>query len=148
MDTTGTAQGSKRSAQASPAGARPSRGLAGELLGLAGSLGRHIQALGALAGEESREAAALYVRLAILLAAALFFAAFGYVILLIFFAFLIASVFDVAWIWILLGLALLHLLVTCLCANHIRTHWRTPLFIATRGEIARDLESLNSRSRP
>ncbi len=140
--------GSKPPAQAGPAAARPSRGLGGELLSLLGSFARHVQALGALAGEESREAAALYLRLAIMLAAALFFAAFGYLILLIFVAFLAATVFHISWIWILLALAVLHLLVTFLCANHVRTHWRTPLFTATRGEIARDIEALNAKRTP
>lgn len=140
--------GSKHPAQAGPAGAQPSRGLSGELLSLVGSLGRHAQALGALAGEESREAAALFLRLAIMLAAAIFFVAFGYIIALISIAFVIETIFHVAWIWILLGLAVLHLLVAFICANHVRTHWRTPLFVATRGEIARDLEALSPKRNP
>ena len=145
MDTNGTAIG-----QANPSGTGPRdpRGLVDELLSLIGSLGRHVQALGALAGEEAGEAAALYVRLAVLVAAALFFAAFGYIIFLIFVAFLIAAVFHVAWIWILLGLAVLHLLAFLLCAGHVWRHWRTPVFTATRGEVARDLELLSSRRTP
>lgn len=121
------------------------RGLAAEVMSLAGSLGRHVQSLGALAGEEAREAAELYLRLGIMLAAALFFAAFGYVIVLIFLAFLIATIFHVGWIWIFLGLAVLHFLIAFLCANHVRTHWRTPVFPATAGEIRRDLESLRTK---
>jgi len=140
--------GPKHPAPAGPAGAQPPRGLGGELLSLIGSFARHVQALGALAGEESREAAALFLRLAIMLAAALFFAAFGYIIILIFVAFLAATVFNISWIWILLALAVLHLLVAFVCANHVRTHWRTPLFAATRGEIARDIEALGAKPHP
>lgn len=121
------------------------RGLTAEFMSLAGSLGRHIQSLGALAGEEAREAAELYLRLGIMLAAALFFAAFGYVIVLLFLAFLISTIFHVGWIWILLGLAILHFVIAFVCANHVRTHWRTPVFSATAGEIQRDIESLRPK---
>lgn len=123
-------------------------GLLAGALRLSGSLGRHLQALSGLAGEEAREAGALYLRLAVMLAAALFFAAFGYVFVLLFVAFLLATVFHVAWIWILLGLALLHLLVAFVCANHVKSHWRTPIFEATRQEIARDLEELSGGKKP
>jgi len=116
-----------------------------EALSLFGSLGRHVQALCALASEEGKEAAALYLRLAVMLAAALIFAAFGYVILLIFAAFLIATVFNVAWIWILLGFTILHFLVAFICANHVRNHWQTPIFALTACEIKRDLASLTSK---
>ncbi|MEI6797145.1 MAG: phage holin family protein, partial [Methanomassiliicoccales archaeon] len=118
------------------------------LLSLFGSFGRYFEAIGALAGEEAREAGALYLRLAIMLAAALFFAAFGYILLLLFAAFLIATIFHVAWIWILLGLATLHLLLAFFCTFLVWGRWRTPVFTATKGEVARDLELLGSRRNP
>lgn len=124
------------------------RGLAEELLRLTGSLGRHVSALGALAGEEAREAGALALRLAVLLFAALFFAAFGYVLAVISAAFLIAAVFGVGWIWILPGFVILHAVLAFVCANHVRTHWRTPLFSATKSEISRDLEVLSRGKQP
>jgi len=114
-------------------------------LSLVGSLGRHVQALSALVSEEGKEAVALYLRLAVMLAAALLFATFGYVILLIFLAFLIATVFHVAWIWILLGLTILHFLVAFICANHDRNHWQTTVFASTASEIKRDLAALSSK---
>lgn len=144
MDTNGTAFGSKGCGQ----GSQPSQGLTAELLNLFSSLGRHVQALGALAGEETREAAGHYLRLAVLLAAAVFFAAFGYILVLLFAAFLIAMVFHVAWIWILLGLATLHLLLAFFCTFLVWGRWRTPVFTATKGEVARDLELLGSRRNP
>lgn len=131
--------GSARGGQAA------SRGIVAELLSLVGSFGRHVQSLGALAGEEAREAAELYLRLAVMLLAAIFFAAFGYVIILLFLAFLIATIFQVAWIWILLGFSILHLLVAFLCATHVKNHWKTPVFPATSAEIRRDLDSLKSQ---
>jgi uncharacterized membrane protein YqjE len=118
------------------------------LLSLLGSFGRHFEALSALAGEEAREAGALYLRLAVMLAAAVFFAAFGYVILLLFAAFLISTVFHVSWIWILLGFTVLHFLGAVLCATHVKNHWRTPVFSATKSELSRDLDALKSGSNP
>ena len=144
MDTNGTAIGSRRPGE----GARPSQGLAAELLNLMSSVGRHVQALGALAGEEAREAAVLYLRLAAMLAAAVFFIAFGYILALLFVAFLVETVFGVAWIWILLGLVVLHFLLALLCASYVWGHWRTPVFTATKGEISRDLEMMSSRRNP
>lgn len=49
-----------------------SRGLMTEILSLIGSSVRYLQAILALAGEESREAMALYIRLLVMLAAAFF----------------------------------------------------------------------------
>lgn len=118
------------------------RGLTAELLSLFGSFTRHLTALGALAGEEAREAGALYLRLAVMLGAALFFAAFGYILLWIFVAFLIAAVCGISWVWIVLVSTVLHLGIAFVCANHVRTHWRTPVFPATAAEIRRDIDSL------
>jgi len=126
----------------------PPRGLTDGLLSLAGSFGRHLEALGALAGEEAREAGTLVLRLAVTLFAALFFAAFGYVLLVLSAAFLIAAIFHVSWLWILPGFVLVHALLSLLCASYVWAHWRTPLFPATKGEISRDLDSLRGGRRP
>jgi uncharacterized membrane protein YqjE len=112
-----------------------------ELLSLVGSFGRYAQAMGALAGEESREAAALGVRLLVMLLAALFFAAFGYIL----FA---AFVLGVSWLWIVAGFTALHALLAYICARHVKIHSRTPIFEETRREVARDLESLRKSSAP
>ena len=124
------------------------RGLVAELLSLLGSFARHIQALGALAGEESRDAMALGVRLGVMLIAALFFAAFGYVLLILALAFLAATVFGVSWLWIVGGFTAIHFVLAYICANHVRTHARTPIFETTRREISEDLESLRKRRQP
>lgn len=144
METTGHTGGSVPGGRPVPG----PRGLIDVLLSLFGSFGRYFEAIGALAGEEAREAGALYLRLAIMLAAALFFAAFGYILLLLFAAFLIATIFHVAWIWILLGFTVLHFLVAVVCATHVKTHWRTPVFSATKSEISRDLNSLSGGRNP
>jgi uncharacterized membrane protein YqjE len=144
LETTGHTGGSVT-------GGRPvsgPRGLIDVSLSLVGSFGRYFESIGALAGEEAREASELFLRLAVLLAAALFFVAFGYVLLLLFAAFLIATVFHVGWIWILLGLTVLHFLAAVVCAFHVKNHWRTPVFSATRSEISRDLDALRGTGKP
>lgn len=103
-------------------------------------------ALAALAGEEAREAVAIYLRLAVMLATALFFAAFGYTLLLLFIAFLAAMIFHVSWIWVLLALCIIHLIVAFICVAYVKTHWKTPVFTATRGEVARDMDALRGKS--
>lgn len=117
-----------------------------ELLSLVGSLGRYAQAIGSLAGEESREAAALGVRLLVMLLAALFFAAFGYILLILALAFFAAFVLGISWLWILGVFTALHALLAYTCARHVKTHSRTPIFSETRREVARDLESLRKSS--
>lgn len=127
---------------------RPARGLAANVLSLGGSLGRHVQALVELAGVESREALALYLRLAVMLGAALIFLVFGYVLLLLFISFLFAAVFGIPWVWISLALALIHFLVAFICANHVRCHMRSPVFEATRAELRKDFEQLKKTPPP
>lgn len=124
------------------------RGLFGEFLSLLGSIARYFQALGALAGEESKEALALGVRLLVMLLAALFFAAFGYVLLVIAVAFFAAHILGISWLWILGGFTALHLVIAYVCANHVRTHRHTPVFETTRREIAVDLQALSNRQKP
>jgi len=113
-------------------------------LRLVGSLVRHIQALGAVAGAEGRDAVALYVRLAVMLVAALLFLAVAYFSILFFLAFAVSALFGVSWIWITLGLALFHLLIAFWCATHVRSHFRTPVFSVTGSEIRKDLAALRN----
>jgi uncharacterized membrane protein YqjE len=124
------------------------RGLAASFLSLWGSAGRHIQSIVELAGLEGREALALYLRLAVMLGAALVFGVFAYVLVLLFVAFLVSSIFGVAWLWILLALAVVHILVAAVCANHVRCHMRTAVFAATRSELKKDFDALNSLRPP
>ena len=114
---------------------------------LLGSLGRHLQALFALIGIESREAISLYIRLAVMLVAGLIFAVFGYIFILLFLAFLLAWVFGISWFWITLVFALLHLGVAFFCGLNVRNHFGSPVFKETSAEIRKDLEAL-SKHRP
>lgn len=115
-------------------------------MSLVGSFGRYVSAIGALAGEESREAAALGFRLLVMFLAAVFFAALGYVFLILTLAFVAAWVLGVSWLWILGGFTVGHALIAYVCARHVRDHSRTPLFAVTRREIASDIASLGKKS--
>lgn len=124
------------------------RGLFGEILAFLGSIARYLQILAALAGEESREALALGLRFGVMLIAALFFAGFGYVLLVVSAAFFAAHFLGVSWFWILGGFAALHLILAVFCAWRVKAFCKTPLFEATRREISNDLEALRKNQRP
>ena len=122
------------------------RGVVAEFMSLIGSFGRYLSAIGALVGEESREAAALGFRLLVMFLAALFFAALGYVFLILSLAFVAAWVFGISWLWILGGFTLLHALLAFVCARHVRDHCQTPLFAMARREISSDIAGLGKKS--
>jgi uncharacterized membrane protein YqjE len=119
-------------------------GVIPELLRFAGSAGKHFQGLLQLATLETKEAALVGIRLVALLIASVVFAVFGYVLALFFVAFLLAFVFGVSWIWISLGLALLHLLGVAICAFIAMRYLRNPFFKATMAELQRDFEALKN----
>lgn len=118
------------------------QGLVTEAIRFFGSFSRHIQALAGLAGSETKEALGLYVRLAVMLVGALVFALFAYIFFLLTVAFGIALLFKISWVWIALGLTLLHALVAFVCANHVKTHFRTPIFTTTSAELRKDFAAL------
>jgi uncharacterized membrane protein YqjE len=130
---------------ATPAPAAAShQGFFSEAVSLFGSFSRHFQAVFSLAGLEAKEAIGLYVRLVVMLVAALLFALLGYVFLILTAAFAIAWLCDVAWIWIALGFAVLHFLVCFLCALHVKKHFRTPVFQTTSSELRKDFALLSA----
>ena len=122
------------------------RGLMAEILSLIGSSGRYLQAILALAGEESREALALYTRLLVMLAAAFFFAALGYILLVFVVVFLAAQVLGISLLAVFSALTIVHGLAAILCAKHVRDYSRSPLFTMSRREISRDLEALQKNA--
>ena len=133
---------------AKPALREEPRGLFEEILSLLGSVASYFQNLAALAGEESKEALALGLRVVLLLLVALFFAGFGYALLAIAVAFFAAHFLGVSWFWILWGFTVLHFLVTFVCLNRIKALSRTKLFETTRREITADIEALRKEKRP
>jgi uncharacterized membrane protein YqjE len=133
---------------AKPALREEPRGLFEEILSLLGSVASYFQNLAALAGEESKEALALGLRVVLLLLVALFFAGFGYALLVIAVAFFAAHFLGVSWFWILWGFTVLHFIVTFVCFNRIKALCRTKLFESTRREITADIEALRKEKRP
>jgi uncharacterized membrane protein YqjE len=125
-----------------------SRGVAAEAMRLFGSITRHLQSMSALAGLEGKEALGLYLRMAIAIGAALFFLAFGYVFMLLFAAFAIAHFFHVDWVWISLGLAILHLLGAVAGGLYVKKKSATPVFRGTMEEIRRDVAALRGSNTP
>jgi uncharacterized membrane protein YqjE len=123
-------------------------GLVAVAMRLFGSVTLHLQALATLAGYEGREAVALYVRLAIVLGAGLFLAAFGYIFILLFIAFGLATLFAVPWLWISLGFAAFHLLGALIAGIYVKKNYRTPVFRGTAEEIRKDVSSLRGPTTP
>ena len=119
-------------------------GVIPELLRCAGSAGKHFQGLLQLATLETKEAALVGIRLVALLIASVVFAIFGYVLALFFVAFLLAFVFGISWIWISLGLAVLHLVGVAICALVAMHYLRNPFFKATMAELQSDFEALKN----
>jgi uncharacterized membrane protein YqjE len=117
-------------------------GISAEALRLFGSLTRHLQALVALAGLEGREAGGAYLRGAIALGAALFFAAFAYVFLLLTVAFALDHFAHVDWVWIALGIGVFHVLGALIAAAIMKKNFTTPVFRGTAEEIRRDVAAL------
>ena len=122
----------------------PPQGAVPEVLRFAGTFGRHVQGLVQLASIESKEAAMVGVRLLALLIASIVLAVFGYVLILLFIAFLLAIVFGVSWLWISLGLALLHFAGLAICAFLAMKSLRSPFFKATAAELKRDFDALKT----
>ena len=84
------------------------------------------------------------VRLLALLIASIVLAIFGYVLILLFIAFLLAIVFGVSWLWISLGLAVLHFVGLAICAFLAVRSLRSPFFKATAAELKRDFDALKT----
>ena len=131
-----------------PAESQPtvSRGLIAELLSLLGSGMRYIHAVSALAAAEGREAGENYLKMAVLLLASLLFAIFGYLLALLFLAFLLASLLGISWAWICGGFAGLHLLLAVAAATAAKRRFHQPVFQTTAAELKRDFEALSKKN--
>ncbi len=129
-----------------PSGVEAPSGLVAEVTSFFGTFGRHVQSLLSLASLESKEAAGLYLRVVIAVVAGLVALLFGYLLALIFLAFLIATIFHWDWIWILLGFTVLHFGAVAFCAFYVRQRIRQPVFTETAAEFRKDFDAMaNSR---
>jgi uncharacterized membrane protein YqjE len=109
-----------------------------------GSILRYFTALAGLAQTEAKEAAVIYCKVAVYLVLGLIFLIFGYIFFIIFVAFLLATVFGISWIWITLGLVVLHVALTVVCACSVRSGFRSPVFVATLAELRKDMEVMGA----
>jgi uncharacterized membrane protein YqjE len=125
-------------------GRETNRGILAELLNFFSSFGEHLQALVTLAGLESREAAGIYLRALVAVIAALVLLLFGYLLTLIFVAFALAALFHWDWIWISLGLAVVHFLLVGGCLLYLKARLKSPVFTATSAELQRDFAALKN----
>lgn len=103
-----------------------------------------------LAGIEGKEAGihlAIIVGLAVVALVALIF---GYFLLVLGLVFLIALAFDNphAWIWVLLGAALLHFMVAAMLLLTAKAKLGIPLFPLTLDELRKDQEWLKTTIKP
>lgn len=121
-------------------------GIAPSALRFTGSVSRHIEALVALFREELGEASTQALKLLVYLLLGLLFLAFGYVFVVLFVAFLLATVFGISWLWIALGIAVIHLALALVCALQIRGGIARKWFEATGAEIRKDLAALRRES--
>ena len=128
-----------------PQGERPApeSGLSGHLLSLLASLSGYFRARAELAGIEGKEAAAVYLKVAVVLIAAIGLLAFGYAFLWIGIVALLSTFLYVHWGWLVLGVALLHLVGCAGCALAIVRLWKKPVFTGTLAEFRKDQEWLS-----
>jgi uncharacterized membrane protein YqjE len=77
------------------------------------------------------------------LIASVVLAVFGYVLILLFIL-SVGIVFGVSWLWISLGLALLHFAGLAICAFLAIKSLRSPFFKATAAELKRDFDALKT----
>jgi uncharacterized membrane protein YqjE len=128
----------------------PSTGMFGHLSALLAAKLAYLKARLELAGLEGKEAA---IQLAIILGlavGALVLVVFGYFFLILALVFLIALAFDNphAWIWVLGGAALLHLLGAGLLLLFAKMRLGTPFFPLTLEELKKDQEWLKTNAKP
>jgi uncharacterized membrane protein YqjE len=120
----------------------------------------HLSALGAaklgylnarlkLAGIEGKEAAIHGAIILALAVGALIALIFGYFFFIFALVFVIALAFDGdnAWMWVLLGAGVLHLLGGAALALIAKGKFSTPLFPLTLNELQKDQECLNNTTK-
>jgi len=118
-------------------------GLSSHLLSLLASLAGYFRARMELAGIEGKDAAALYIKGAVILVIALGLLAFGYALLWVGIIALFATVFHFHWGWCVVVIGLLHLVGAFLGLLAVLRLWKQPVFTATLEEFRKDQEWLN-----
>jgi uncharacterized membrane protein YqjE len=125
-------------------------GLLNNLLALGNSLAGFFENRVSLVASESKAALVhLLVLAGCLLAAGILFA-FGYVFLLVSAVAAAARALDLSWIWIALGIAVLHFILAFICLLIVRSRIAKPVFRESLTELKKDrewLKNLDKKSR-
>jgi uncharacterized membrane protein YqjE len=129
---------------AGPASGAPYSGHGGgifaHLRALSSGVAGYMQARVQLAGIESKEALVHYLKIIAFVLAAIIVTVFAYVFLCIGLVFVLAWLLGFKWMWIMLGLALLHVIGAFVCLLMARAKLRLPVFPTTVAELQRDRE--------
>jgi uncharacterized membrane protein YqjE len=97
-----------------------------------------------LAGLESKEAGAHFLKILILLLAGLLGLFLGYIFLCIAGVFLVACLLGVQWAWVLLAMGVAHVAVAGIAVLIARSKFMRPVFAATITELKKDQKWLNT----
>jgi uncharacterized membrane protein YqjE len=128
---------------------QPKAGLFGHLSALLAAKLAYLKARLELAGIEGREAA---VHLGIILGlaiVALVLVIFGYFFFVLFLVFLIGLAFGGnAWVWVMLGAAVIHFIIAGVLLLVARLRLGVPLFPLTLEELKKDQEWLKTNAKP
>ena len=119
-------------------------GFFGHVAGVLSASAEYLKSRFQLAGLEAKEAALHYGIIVALVIAALVVVFFGYIFLCFFAIFGIAALIggDYAWIWVTLGMALLHFGAAVGCLLYAKKRLSEPMFTATMHEFRKDQEWL------
>lgn len=120
-------------------GSSESRGIILKLKALLGSILQHGVGFISLVGWEGREAGIHYLRLMVILFVTLFLFLIGYVLLLLFFILLFAWWLGIAWIWMILTLAIIHVGAVLMGVRILARGIRKPIFESTISELKKDI---------
>lgn len=99
-----------------------------------------------LAGIESREASAHYLKILGLVAVAIAAVLFGYVFLCIGLVFAIAYLTHIQWMWVMLAFAAAHIAAAAICLFIAKKRVAAPMFTETLNEFKKDRQWLNRKS--
>jgi uncharacterized membrane protein YqjE len=122
----------------------PDAGVVEYLRAFLASASSYLEARVQLAGIESKEAFSHYLRVLALAGIALAGVLFGYTLLCISIALILARLGGVQVMWVILALAGAHFLVALICGYLVANRVSAPMFRSTLSEFRKDREWLNN----
>jgi uncharacterized membrane protein YqjE len=119
-------------------------GLVQNLKALVASLAQFLESRFQLAARESKAAVRRLVTIAICLVVALVMSLLGFIYLVVFAIVGIAHLLGVWWLWVALGVGLLHFVVALFCLVIARAQARHPILQDTASVLKEDTEWLKN----